>query len=196
VYLTTDHPNGGGFWRYPEIVRLLMDVEFRKGEVRKLPVEAQKRITLGEIDRQYSFSDIAIITSAGPARALGLSSKGHLGVGADGDVTIYSEKPDKDGVLFAYPRYVLKGGQVVVEEGQVRAIAPGHEFIVQPQYDPSIEEYIRPLFQKVYTMSFENYPSEMERLHHPDVVTCTPMPGTVRPLPPLPAPAPAAEHKK
>ena len=46
VYLTTDHPNGGGFWRYPEILRLLMDVEFRKGEVRKLPAEAQKRITL------------------------------------------------------------------------------------------------------------------------------------------------------
>ena len=79
VYLTTDHPNGGGFWRYPEILRLLMDVEFRKGEVRKLPAEAQKRITLGDIDRQYTFSDVAILTSAGPARALGLKQKGHLG---------------------------------------------------------------------------------------------------------------------
>ena len=48
VYLTTDHPNGGGFWRYPEILRLLMDVEFRKEEVRKLPAEAQSRITLAE----------------------------------------------------------------------------------------------------------------------------------------------------
>jgi formylmethanofuran dehydrogenase subunit A len=195
VYLTTDHPNGGGFWRYPEIVRLLMDVEFRKGEVRKLPVEAQKRVTLGEIDRQYSFSDIAIITAAGPARALGLTNKGHLGVGADGDVTIYSEKPDKDGVLFAYPRYVLKRGEVVVEEGQVRSMTAGREFIVQPEFDPSIEDFIRPLFQKVYTMSFENYPTEMERLHHPDVVACTPPPGAVRPLPPLPAPPPAPGHK-
>src|SRR5712671_6361774 len=58
VYLTTDHPNGGGFWRYPEILRLLMDVEFRKGEVRKLPLEAQKRITLGDINRQYTFSEV------------------------------------------------------------------------------------------------------------------------------------------
>src|SRR5262245_41616497 len=63
VYLTTDHPNGGGFWRYPEILRLLMDVEFRKGEVRKLPAEAQKRIVLGELDRQYTFSALAILTS-------------------------------------------------------------------------------------------------------------------------------------
>ena len=26
VYLTTDHPNGAAFWRYPEIIQLLMDV--------------------------------------------------------------------------------------------------------------------------------------------------------------------------
>ena len=136
VYLTTDHPNGGGFWRYPEILRLLMDVEFRKGEVRKLPAEAQNRITLADIDRQYTFSDVAIVTSAGPARALGLTRKGHLGIGADGDVTIYSEKPNAEGVLFSYPRYVLKAGQVVVEEGQIRAVVTGREFIVHPRIRP------------------------------------------------------------
>jgi formylmethanofuran dehydrogenase subunit A len=174
VYLTTDHPNGGGFWRYPEILRLLMDVEFRKGEVRKLPAEAQKRITLADIDRQYTFSDVAILTSAGPARALGLKQKGHLGAGADGDITIYSEKPNEEGVLFSYPRYVLKGGKVVVEEGQVRAISEGREFIVHPDFDPTIEDFIRPNFQKVYTMSFDNYPTEMTRLHHPEVVPCAP----------------------
>jgi formylmethanofuran dehydrogenase subunit A len=174
VYLTTDHPNGGGFWRYPEIIRLLMDAEFRKGEVRKLPAEAQKRITLGDLDRQYTFSELAILTSAGPARALGLTRKGHLGVGADGDVTIYSAKPDRDGVLFSYPRYVLKRGKVVVEDGQVRALSEGSEFIVRPEFDTAIEDYIRPLFQKVYTISFENYPSEIERLRNPEIVDCDP----------------------
>jgi formylmethanofuran dehydrogenase subunit A len=174
VYLTTDHPNGGGFWRYPEILRLLMDVEFRKGEVRKLPAEALNRITLGDINRQYTFTDVAIVTSAGPARALGLTQKGHLGIGADGDVTIYSEKPNEEGVLFSYPRYVLKAGQVVVEEGQIRSIVTGREFIVHPEFDPGIEAFIRPEFQKVYTMSFENYPTEISRLHNPEIVPCTP----------------------
>ena len=51
------------------------------------------------------------------------------------------------------------GVQVVVEDGQVRAITAGREFIVQPAYDPGIEDYIRPIFQQVYTMSFENYSS-------------------------------------
>ena len=174
VYLTTDHPNGGGFWRYPEIMRLLMDVEFRKSEVKKLPAEALNRISLPELDRQYSISEMVIVTSAGPARALGLKQKGHLGAGADGDVTIYSATPDADGVMFTHPRYVLKGGTVVVEEGEIRALAEGRVFLVHPEYDPAIEDYIRPTFQKLYTLSFENYPTEMTRLKHPETVACVP----------------------
>jgi formylmethanofuran dehydrogenase subunit A len=180
VYLTTDHPNGGGFWRYPEIMRLLMDVEFRKSEVKKLPAEALNRISLPEIDRQYSISEMVIVTSAGPARALGLKQKGHLGAGADGDVTIYSATPDADGVMFTHPRYVLKAGTVVVEEGQIRALAEGRVFLVHPEFDPAIEDFLRPTFQKLYTLSFENYPTEMTRLKHPETVACTPQ----RPLEP------------
>ncbi len=133
MFLTTDHPNGGCFWRYPEIVQLLMDVEFRKAQVRRLPETAQQRIVLGDLDRQYSLSEIAIITSAGPARALGMSNKGHLGVGADADVAIYPEQPDNDGFLFSYPRYVLKSGEIVVEEGDVIGGSEGREFIVRPR---------------------------------------------------------------
>jgi formylmethanofuran dehydrogenase subunit A len=169
IYLTTDHPNGGAFWRYPEIIQLLMDVEFRKEQVRRLPAAAQQRIRLAELDRQYTLSEIAIITSAGPARALGMPQKGHLGPGADADVTIYPEKPH-DGVLFGYPRYVIKAGEVVVEEGEVRAASQGREFIVRPSYDEQIEDFLRPLFQKVYTMSFENYPVDLERVEGADVV--------------------------
>jgi formylmethanofuran dehydrogenase subunit A len=177
VFLTTDHPNGGCFWRYPEIVQLLMDVEFRKEQVRKLPAAAQQRIVLADLDRQYTLSEIAIITSAGPARALGLPQKGHLGVGADADVTIYPAKPDEKGFLFSYPRYVIKGGEIVVEEGDVIAASEGREFIVRPAYDDQIEEYIRPLFQQVYTMSFENYPVEIERLRRPELMTLGPKPA-------------------
>jgi formylmethanofuran dehydrogenase subunit A len=176
VFLTTDHPNGGCFWRYPEIVQLLMDVEFRKEQVRKLPEVARQRIVLGDLDRQYTLSEIAVITSAGPARALGLPQKGHLGAGADADVAIYPEKPDEGGFLFSYPRYVIKGGEIVVEEGDVLAVSEGREFIVRPAYDPQIEEYIRPIFQQVYTMSFENYPVEIERLRRPEQMTLPPKP--------------------
>jgi formylmethanofuran dehydrogenase subunit A len=165
IFLTTDHPNGGGFWRYSEIVRLLMSRDHRRERIQALPAKALERIVLPELDREYTLSEIAVITSAGPARALGLARKGHLGVGADADVAIYDDAPGVP-ALFVSPRYVIKGGEVVVEEGQVRAVVEGREFVTRPSYDAGIEEYLRPLFQQLYTMSFDNYPVEEERVHH------------------------------
>src|SRR5712691_6024555 len=171
IFLTTDHPNGACFWRYPEIIHLLMSADYRRECLAKLPPKALKRIVLADLDREYTLSEIAIITSAGPARALGLSQKGHLGPGADADVTLYHENPGS-GVMFEYPRYVIKSGEVVVEEGEIRTVSEGREFIVQPSFDESIEEFLRPLFQKAYTMSFDNYPVAMERLARPDIQPC------------------------
>lgn len=171
IYLTTDHPNGAAFWRYPEIIRLLMDADFRKEQLGALTPKALKRIILPELDREYTLSEIAIITSAGPARALGLSQKGHLGVGADADVAIFNE--DRDAArMFAYPRYVIKGGEVVIEEGEIRHIVAGRGLLVRPTYDEKVADYIRPLFQQYYTMSFDNYPVEMDRIEHADVRPC------------------------
>jgi formylmethanofuran dehydrogenase subunit A len=173
IFLTTDHPNGAGFWRYPELVQLLMDVDYRRERVKALPAKVLKRIVLPDLDRRYTLSEIVIITSAGPARALGLTQKGHLGVGADADVTIYQEKPA--GLeLFHSPRYVIKGGEIVVEEGQIRQVTDGREFVVRPAFEEQIEEFLRPWFQQYYTMSFDNYPVEAERVHGMQLADCRP----------------------
>src|SRR5262249_5202752 len=124
-----------------------------------------------ELDRQYTLSEIAIITSAGPARALGLTHKGHLGVGADADVAIFNDGKDA-AKMFAYPRYVIKGGEGVIEEGEIRQTGEGTGLLVRPAFDEKMEAFIRPLFQQYYTMSFDNYPVEMERIEHPDVRLC------------------------
>ena len=171
IFLTTDHPNGGCFWRYPEIIHLLMNADFRREKLKALPAKARNRIVLPDLTREYTLSEIAIITSAGPARALGMPRKGHLGVGADADVSIYNDDPQPDR-MFGYPRYVLKGGEVVLEEGEIRQTPQGREFLVQPSYDGQIEEYLRPVFQQVYTMSFDNYPVEMERVARPEIRAC------------------------
>ncbi len=171
VFLTTDHPNGATFWRYPEIIQLLMDSEFRREQIKKLPAKAQERILLADLNRQYTLSEIAIITSAGPARALGLLQKGHLGIGADADVAIFNENKDV-AHMFAYPRYVIKGGEIVIEEGEMRQSVEGHSFAVKPRYDESVETFLRPVFQQQYTMSFDNYPVEMERVRGLKIEDC------------------------
>jgi formylmethanofuran dehydrogenase subunit A len=164
VFLTTDHPNGASFWRYPEIIHLLMHADVRKERVKKLPAKALTRIVLMDLDREYSLYEIAVITSAGPARALGLKQKGHLGIGADADVVIYNQNPDGEH-MFRYPRYVIKGGEIVVEEGEIRNIRHGHEFVIKPPFDEKVEDFLKPVFQQQYTISFENYPVDLDRVH-------------------------------
>src|SRR5262245_43864663 len=146
-----------------------MSAEIRRERLKTLPAKALERMTLKDLDREYTLSEIAVIISAGPARALGLTQKGHLGIGADADVTIYHDHPDAY-QMFKVPRYLIKGGEIVVEEGDIRQTPEGREFLVQPACDQKIEDYLRPLFQQVYTMSFDNYPVEMDRIARPEVV--------------------------
>lgn len=171
VFLTTDHPNAGPFFRYPQVIKLLMDRDYRAEVYEGLHRRAKKGALLPELNREYSLYEIAIITRAGTARALGLKNKGHLGLGADADVTIYAKLDNKE-EMFARPCYVLKGGEVVVRDGQVVRELPGHTLYVAPPYDPGIERDLRAHFEECYTISFDNYPVAPEYLPHGQLVPC------------------------
>ena len=171
VFLSTDHPNGGCFWRYPEIIELLMRADVRKESLKKLPDKIKGKITLPEIDREYTLYDVATAMSAGPARALGLKTKGNLSVGSDADLVIY-EHDDNVARMFSHPRYVIKAGEIVLEDGEIREAPQGREYLVKPDVDPGTDEFMRPLFEDCYTMSFENYPVELERIEHPHLQEC------------------------
>lgn len=171
VFLSTDHPNGGCFWRYPEIIKLLMCADFRRECLQQLPDKIKGRIRLPEIDREYTLYEIATAMSAGPARALGLPRKGNLGVGCDADLVLYDQHIDV-AEMFGHPRYVIKGGEIVIEDGEIRETPEGREFLVKPSYAPDTDAFIRPLFEDYYTMSFENYPVELERIERAEFVDC------------------------
>jgi formylmethanofuran dehydrogenase subunit A len=155
---------------YPKLIRLLMDREFRKEEMAKVNQKAIDNSGLRECqEREYSLFEIAIITRAGPARLLGLTAKGHLGVGADADITIYEEDADKE-KMFSTPRYVIKEGTLVIEDHEFRADVEGRVFHVMPDYDPGIEQVIQPFFEDFYTIQFANYPVDLHYLHRHQAV--------------------------
>jgi len=156
--LSTDHPNGGSFAAYPELIRLLMDRTYRDDQLKRVNQKFLAGSALADgLSRQYTLNEIAIVTRAGPARLLGLRGKGHLGVGADADVTVYL--PDSDpSRMFATPRYVVKGGTLVVEEGQLRRAPAGRRLHVRPACDASVERDLRRYFDQYATVSFDNYP--------------------------------------
>ncbi|MCP4079741.1 MAG: formylmethanofuran dehydrogenase subunit A [Planctomycetaceae bacterium] len=115
--LSTDHPNGASFLSYPQIIALLMDRDFRRQQIEKLHDGVREHSDLYEIDREYSLSEIAIITRGAPAKLLGLRQKGHLQAGADADLVIYAPVDDKRR-MFEFPRMVLKGGRVILDDGE------------------------------------------------------------------------------
>ncbi len=183
VFLTTDHPNAAPFTTYPRIVAWLMSRKARERTMRKINKLARRRSLLSSIEREYNFYEVAIATRAGPAKALGLKRKGHLGVGADADVAIYDVDtknidPSRDyrRVRKAFERaaYTIKDGVIVVRDGQVVMPIKGRTFWVDVSTShPSVGEEIKKRFQDYWTVQFENYPVPQGYLDRPERVRVT-----------------------
>jgi formylmethanofuran dehydrogenase subunit A len=158
VVLSTDHPNGGSFLSYPDLIQLLMDRSVREERLKQVNPRLLGGSALADgLSREYTFNEIAIITRAGPARLLGLERKGHLGPGADADVTIYDRDADI-ARMFSTPRYVVKDGVLIVEEGHLRRAPRGRRLRIAPGYDESVLPDLRRHFDTFSTVRFENYP--------------------------------------
>ncbi len=171
VVMSTDHPNGGSFLAYPQIIRLLMDRTWRSDVLKTVHPAVRERSTLADLDREYSLYEICIITRSGPAKILGLTHKGHLGPGADADVTIYTPHENPQ-TMFELPRYVIKSGQIIVEDGEVRDPVDGKTLHVDPDYDRGVEADIARWFETYYSIRFRNYPVSDEYLHAHETVAC------------------------
>ena len=169
IAMSTDHPNGGSFLAYPEIIALLMDSSRRRDMLQGLPAGVRDRCTLADLDREYSLSEITIITRAAPARMLGLTNKGQLGPGADADITIYQPEDDIQR-MFELPRYVIHSGRIVVDDGEIRSTEDGKLFHVAPGYDEECVPDIQDWFEKNYSIQFRNYPVDPGYLHEHEVV--------------------------
>jgi formylmethanofuran dehydrogenase subunit A len=171
VVMSTDHPNGGSFLAYPQIIRLLMDRTYRRDVLKTVHEGFRDRSVLADLDREYTLNEIAIITRAGPARILGLKHKGHLGPGADADVTIYTPHENKE-TMFELPRYVIKAGRILSEQGDIREPYFGKSLHVAPNYDPGVEADIAAWFERCYSIRFRNYPVDARYLDHAEQITC------------------------
>ena len=130
-----------------------------------------------------SLYEIAIMTRAGQAKALGLSNKGHLGVGADADVAIYNINPEKLDIAqkfkiarkaFKHSAYTIKDGKIVVKDGEVvNNTTPGRTMWldVQTKNPCVIDEEMRRKFKQYWTVEYDNYPVFDHYLRVPEKLT-------------------------
>ncbi|MBF5038849.1 formylmethanofuran dehydrogenase subunit A [Methylophilus sp. 13] len=156
IFLTTDHPNGAPFTSYPHLIRLLMDKTFRNDAFDKLNLDAQAMSNLKSLEREYSLYEIATMTRSAPAKLIGLQDRGHLGVGAAADITVYTDQADKE-AMFAKPDLVFKDGELVVKEGKVVKVVWGATHTAKPAFDLGVEKDIKQYFDHYHTMQMHNF---------------------------------------
>ncbi|MEM2995557.1 MAG: formylmethanofuran dehydrogenase subunit A [Candidatus Bathyarchaeia archaeon] len=169
IFLTTDHPNGGPFTAYPQIIAWLMSRKAREKTLKRINPRAKSRSFLPSITRELGLYEIAIMTRAGQTKALGLKGKGHLGVGADADIAIYAFNPEKTdpstkpkSLKKAFERavYTIKGGKIVVKNGEVQRHFEGATvwLNIQTSGQTKISEEMKRRFRDYWTVEMENYP--------------------------------------
>jgi formylmethanofuran dehydrogenase subunit A len=176
ICMTTDHPNGGPFTSYPRIITWLMSQVARKKMLMKISRRARRNSLLPSIDREYSFSEIATVTRVGQAKILGLKQKGHLGVGADADVAVYDVNPELVDSsrkyktvrrAFRKAAYTIKGGEVVVKDGEIVKPVYGKTFWldVKTSLPMEINDDLKQKFREYWTIEYENYAIPERFLH-------------------------------
>ena len=168
ILMTTDHPNGGPFTAYPRIMAWLMSRKAREATLKRINRRARNKSLLPSVDRELSFFEIAVVTRAGQAKALGLKNKGHLGVGADADIAMYGVNPETTDPsqqykavrkAFRHATYTLKGGEIVVKDGEIRRQVNGTTMWIDVKASEPIEmtEEMKRRFREYWTVEYENY---------------------------------------
>jgi formylmethanofuran dehydrogenase subunit A len=170
VYLTTDHPNGGPFIFYPKVITWLMSRASRNEMMLEINKACMRRTNLANDYREYTFNEIAIVTRAATAKAVGLTNKGHLAPGADGDISVYDINPlnwapskyrDLE-KAFTLAKYTIKGGELVVKDGEILSTPPGSTYWIDSAA-PNEDELVKDVeadFKDYYSINFRNYPVE------------------------------------
>jgi len=156
VFLTTDHPNGAPFTSYPELIRLLMDIDFRNSEISKINSHAREVSYLKSIKRTYSFYEICIMTRAAPAKVLGLNDKGSLKEGSTADIAIYDPKKPID-KMFSSAEYVFKNGIEIVKKGQILRHLKTSTHCLKLNYDKNIHKQIQNWFNNYYSLRLDEF---------------------------------------
>lgn len=167
VYQTTDHPNGGPFTSYPQIIRWLMDKKSRDEVLlNQCSKKAAEKTQLKDIDRELSLNEICIMTRAGTAKCLGMTDRGHLGIGAIGDIAIYNldtKKMDGHAIekAFTLAAYTIKDGQIVVKDGEIAATPMGTTICAEGKVKDGVMEAmledVKAHWRNHYSINFNNY---------------------------------------
>jgi formylmethanofuran dehydrogenase subunit A len=169
TFITTDHPNAGPFIRYPRIIKWLMSKKAREETLAsfKHTDKVIDATNIHSIDTELSLYDIAQMTRAGPAKALGISHMfGGLAPGMDANVGIFNldytnmpTDPEEIERAFLRARCFIKSGEIVVQDGDV--VSHGNKRTIwvnaKVKENPQVIRDIHDKFLKDYSVGSDTY---------------------------------------
>ncbi len=189
-FMTTDAPNAGPFTRYPVVASWLMSKKARDEKMATLHKWVPERTRLKDIDREISLYEYTQMTRAGPAKSLGMSlTKGHLGIGADADVSIFDLNPKTTDIgqqpevlvkAFEAASYTIKAGEIVLKDGEIVSVDAPKSTIWTDADGFNNKEVINDVvekFLKYYSVNLNNYPVQDNYCPHPHVIKAGPLAG-------------------
>jgi len=181
VFMTTDHPNAGPFIRYPRIMKWLMSQEARdqQFDAFKHKDKVIDATNLAGIDRELSLYEIAQMTRAGPAKALGLAHMyGGLAPGLEADVAIYDFNPNEpcapDAIetAFGNAEHLFKAGVQVIRDHEIASNGNKRTLWVNAKVNenPQVMRDVKEKFLRYYTVTLNNYEVTGHYLPNPYVI--------------------------
>ncbi len=186
IFMTTDHPNGAPFIKYPLVISWLVSKKAREKALTKINNSAKRRLDMPGMDREYTLSELAIITRAATAKALGLKNKGHLGIGADADVAIYDFDPSsmdpskhytKLKHAFSNADLTIKGGKIISKKKEILDCVDGRTYWAKSRISKDLEsnmfENLKDMFEDRYTVRMNNYVIREDYLKIPEKIEVT-----------------------
>jgi formylmethanofuran dehydrogenase subunit A len=181
-FISTDHPNAGPFTRYPRVIKWLMSRKARDAQIKAFK-NSDKVISatdIANLDREISLYELAAMTRAGPAQALGLAANyGGLAPGMNADVAVYNLNPakmptDPEGIekAFSAVAYLFKDGKMVVKDGQVIDHGQKKTFWVDVKVKENrqVMHDVREKFLRYYSVNEGNYLVPDSYAPHPYVI--------------------------
>ena len=149
MVMSTDHPNGGSFLAYPADHPAADGPDLSRRHAQDRARQGPRAERAG---RTWTASTRCRRSPSSPAPARrgcsGSTNKGHLGAGADADITIYTPDANQE-TMFELPRYVIKAGRMLVEHGEIREEFYGKTLHVAPEYDREVEPDIQRMVRRV-----------------------------------------------
>ena len=134
MFLTTDHPNGGPFTAYPQVIEWLMNRPRAMQCCISASGCANRKADCPNGTGVWSRGDFCH-DFQGPAKALGACSSWAFGCWALlAEIRCYKKQADFR-KMFENPDWVMHHGQVIVKDGKIRKYSEGRTLLVRPKWD-------------------------------------------------------------